>query len=456
MSQQTRTEKDTLGEIQVPLTAQWGAQTQRALSNTIAVSRLPDALWQALIQIKSAAAAVNSSLNEIDPEIAQAIQQAAQEILEKGDYSHFPLSPYMTGSGTSANMNVNEVLAHRASEKQNSNTRVHPNDHVNRGQSSNDSFPTAINIAAHQTLLKVTLPGMVHLRDQLQNKADALMDVIKLGRTHLMDALPVRLGAEFSAYAAQIDACIQRVHTALDELKNLPLGGTAVGTGVNAHPEFATRVIDLLNDELNAPFKQADNLFAALSSRDELVAASGALKTTAVALSKIANDIRWLGSGPNGGLGELKLPAVQPGSSIMPNKVNPVICEAVLQAAARVQGNDVTIAQCGSGGVLELNLMMPTMAATFIESALLIGEAAVLFADKCLIGLEPDEATCRAHLEKSLALVTPLANVIGYDKAAEIAKKAAREKITLREAALTMNVMDEKKLDALLDPESMV
>ncbi len=455
-----RVERDTLGEVEVADEVLWGAQTQRALGNGIGVGQLPEGLWLALVRVKRAAAQVNGELGLIPPEASKAIREAAASIID-GNYSaHFPLSPFMTGSGTSANMNVNEVLSNMACEALGSprgaKDPVHPNDHVNRCQSSNDVFPTALHLAAVKALSRELLPSLEELEKAVEAKATQFRGIVKLGRTHLMDALPVRLGSEFSAYGKQLRAVTGGVRSCVKALLELPLGGTAVGTGVNSDPKFAPGVIELLAAESGFMLKPADNSFAALGSRSACVAASAAVRGVAVELMKIANDLRWMASGPRGGLGELTLPAVQPGSSIMPGKVNPVVPEAVLQASVQTLALDSAVAMAGGSGVLELNLMMPLIAYNLLTSIELMAKAATLLGEKCVQGLTANPERCREHLETSLALVTPLAQVVGYEKAAEVAHKAHEEGITLREAALALGVGTAQELDELLDPLKMV
>lgn len=455
-----RVETDTMGEVQVPREALWGAQTQRAQENGIAVGRIPWAVVAALVLLKKGAARVNVELNLFPEELGRAIERAADEVLAGGMEVHFPLSPFQTGSGTSTNMNVNEVLANRANEllggTRGSRSPVHPNDHVNRCQSSNDTFPSAVHVAVARAIAGELLPAAERLCNALGARAEAFSSVVKLGRTHLMDALPVTLGQEFGGYARQVELGRSRIRDAVTGLLELPLGGTAVGTGVNAHPEFAGRVIAWLVQETDLAFQRAVDPFEAQGARDACVHASGALKGLAVALSKVANDLRWMGSGPHGGLAEIRLPELQPGSSIMPGKVNPVVPEAVIQAAAQVVANDVAVSQGGMGGVLELNLMMPLIARNLVESVELVTGACRLLADRCVSGLEADRERCRELVEGSLALVTPLARRIGYDAAARVAKEALRRRVSLLEAAAALDVAPEDELRKLLDPETMV
>lgn len=455
-----RIEKDTMGEVRVPAAALWGAQTQRALANGIPAGRLPWPLLAALLLVKKEAALANGELGLVPPPVADAIQRAADELLASGDDAPFPLSTFQTGSGTSTNMNVNEVLANRAAEllggERGRKDPVHPNDHVNRCQSSNDAFPTAIHVAAARVIREDVLPAAQALEEALREKAEAFGGVVKLGRTHWMDALPVTLGQELGGYARQAGLGRERLEAAAAGLRELPLGGTAVGTGMNAHPEFAARVIAGLARNTGIPFVRAANPFEAQGARDACVAVSGALRGLAVSLSKIANDLRWLASGPHGGLAEIRLPELQPGSSIMPGKVNPVVPEAVLQAAAQVLGNDLAVAQGGLGGAFELNLMMPLIGKNLLESAALLAGSSRLLADKCVRGLVADPDRCRELLEGSLALATPLAEHIGYDATARLVQEARRRKIPLLQAARELGAVSEEDLDRLLDPRSMV
>ncbi|MFU8857115.1 MAG: class II fumarate hydratase [Deferrisomatales bacterium] len=455
-----RVESDTMGEVRVPVEAYWGAQTQRALGNGIDVGRMPEALLRALVLLKKGAAQVNGELGLIPSETAEAIRTAADDVLAGRLGDCFPLSPFQTGSGTSTNMNVNEVLANRANEllggARGAKAPVHPNDHVNRCQSSNDAFPTAVHVAAAKGLRDDLLPAARALEGALRERSRAFRDVVKLGRTHLMDALPLTLGQEFGAYARQVELGQERVRATLGGLLELPLGGTAVGTGVNAHPEFARRTIAWLAAETELPFVRAADPFEAQGARDACLATSGALRVLAVSLSKIANDLRWMASGPHGGLGELRLPELQPGSSIMPGKVNPVVPEAVLQAAAQVVGNDLAVTQGGLGGVLDLHLMMPLVACNLLHSVALLSGASRLLAEKCVEGIRADPSRCRELLEGSLALATPLASLFGYDATARVVGEAARRNIPLLQAAQELGVATEEELRRLLDPEGMV
>ena len=456
----TRRERDSMGEMSVPDTAYYGAQTQRAVENfTVSGLTIPLGLIQALGLIKKSGAQVNLALGLLDQERSAAIVAAAQEIIDGKLNSQFPIDVFQTGSGTSSNMNANEVVANRASEimggKIGTREPVHPNDHVNMGQSSNDVIPTAIHVAAALALNEQLLPALKSLTRALEKKAVDFDDIMKIGRTHLQDATPLRLGQEFSGYAAMSASGVRRLEQASHALLQLAQGGTAVGTGINTHPEFGARMAAALAEETGLAFREAENHFEAQGSADAAVEVSGALKSVAVSLSKIANDIRWLGSGPRAGLRELKLPAVQPGSSIMPGKVNPVICEALIQACAQVIGNDAAVTQGGLGGVFELNLMLPLIARNLLESIGLLAGAADMFEHKLIAGLEADEQVCADYIEGSLAMSTSLAPVIGYDAAAAISKEAFASGRTVREVAREKQVLPDDELDRLLDPRSM-
>jgi fumarate hydratase class II len=455
----TRIEKDSLGDVEVSESAYWGAQTERARLNfQVSGLRFPRRFIAALGLIKGEAAGVNVELGLLDQELADAIRQAAREVAGEAYDDHFPLDIFQTGSGTSTNMNANEVIANRAIEllggKRGSKTPVHPNDHVNAGQSSNDVIPTAIHLAAYGAVAEELEPALAHLAEALEAKAREFDDVIKIGRTHLQDAVPIRLGQEFSAYAQQVRYGQERVAAAKPRLAELALGGTAVGTGLNAHPEFADRVIAQLAGRTGHPFVPAPNRFEALAAKDAAVEMSGALKTVAVSLTKIANDIRWLGSGPRCGLGEIILPSLQPGSSIMPGKVNPVIPESVLMICAQVMGNDLTISLGGMAGNFELNVMMPVIAYNLLQSIEILANGSRMLADKCVAGLEPDRERCQEMVEKSLAMVTALAPKIGYDEAAALAKEAFETGRTVRELALEKKVLPPDELEKVIDPRS--
>ena len=458
---QTRLERDTLGEIEVPADRYWGAQTARSIVNfPIGSERMPRELIRALGILKQAAAETNSALGVLPPELAELIGRAAREVVAGELDDHFPLVVWQTGSGTQTNMNANEVIANRAIELAGgvvgSKDPVHPNDHVNRGQSSNDTFPTAMHIAAAERLVHHLLPALRHLRDALDSKAQEFDDVVKIGRTHLMDAVPLTLGQEFSGWVDQLDKNIARVEAALPDLYELALGGTAVGTGLNTHPEFAARAAEAIAGLTGLPFRPATNFFAALAAHDAVVAASGALKTTAASLMKIANDIRLLGSGPRSGLGELILPANEPGSSIMPGKVNPTQAEALTMVAAQVFGNDAAITTGGASGHLELNVFKPMMIHNLLQSIRLLGDAARSFADRCVRGIEPDRARIAELVGRSLMLVTALNPRIGYDNAARVAKKAHADGTTLKEAAVALGLLTADEFDELVRPEEMV
>ncbi|MDX1565179.1 MAG: class II fumarate hydratase [Phycisphaeraceae bacterium] len=459
----TRKETDSMGSMTVPVEALYGASTQRAVGNfPIAHRPVPAELIHAFGHLKAAAAEANRKLGTIKPSIATLIAKAAGEVAEGKLDDHFPVDIFQTGSGTSTNMNANEVIANRCSQMAGrpigSKDPVHPNDHVNYGQSSNDTFPTAMHVAAVILLKKSLIPSLKKLNTSLGRKARAWDKTVKIGRTHLADATPIRVGQEFSGFAAQVQKGIERAERAADVLAELAIGGTAVGTGLNTHPRFARLVCGGLSKSTGCRFREADNHFEAQASQDSTVEASGLLRTIAVSLSKIANDIRWLGSGPRCGLGELILPAIQPGSSIMPGKVNPVICESVVQTAAQVIGNDAAIATGGLGGVgslLQLNVAMPMMAHNLIESIRLLSNVSDVFRTKLIDDLKVDKKRCAELIEQSLAMCTSLAPVIGYDRAAAIAKQAFSEGRTVREVAMAEQVLDEKKLDELLAPESM-
>ena len=455
----TRLERDSMGELPVPADAYYGAQTARAIENfPISSLRLPRALIRALGLIKWAAACVNMELGLLDSKISKAIQRAAQEVIDGRLDEQFPVDVFQTGSGTSSNMNVNEVIANRAAELlggERGSKLVHPNDQVNLGQSSNDVIPTAIHVAALEQIDGALLPALKRLWRALAAKAEEFDDVVKIGRTHLQEATPVRLGQEFSAYARQIELGMQRVERVRASLGELALGGTAVGTGLNTHPEFAKRVIALLARETRCPLQEAKNHFEAQAAQDALVEASGALRTVAVSLMKIANDIRWLGSGPRCGLGEILLPETQPGSSIMPGKVNPVIAEAAMMVAVQVMGNDTAIMVAGQAGNFELLAMLPVMAHNLLQSIALLARAAENFAARCVEDLRANPERCQAGIEQSLAMCTALTPEIGYDAAAEIAKEAYRTGKTVREVALEKKVLPVERLDYLLDPWRM-
>jgi fumarate hydratase, class II len=461
MSTNVRIEKDTFGPIEVPADRLWGAQTQRSLEHfKISGERMPSALIAALAMVKKAAALVNLDLGTLDTKKALAIVAAADEVLGGKHDGEFPLVVWQTGSGTQTNMNMNEVLANRASEllsgERGEKRLVHPNDDVNRGQSSNDVFPTAMSVAAVTEVRVRLLPSLLRLSEALAHKSYAFREVVKLGRTHLQDAVPITLGQEFSGYLSQIDLGIGHVEAALPHLCELALGGTAVGTGLNAHPEYAERVARKLADLTSHPFVTAPNKFEALAANDAIVHAHGALKTVAASLFKIANDVRWLSSGPRCGIGEITIPENEPGSSIMPGKVNPTQCEAVTMLAAQVMGNDVAINIGGMSGNFELNVFKPLLAHNFLHSVRLIADGCDSFRKHCVVGIEPNRDRIRNNLENSLMLVTALNPHIGYDKAAKIAKHAHAKGLTLRAAALELGLVTAEQFDAWVKPETMV
>ncbi|NLN26896.1 MAG: class II fumarate hydratase [Firmicutes bacterium] len=454
-----RTAKDSLGEVRIPANVYYGAQTQRAVENfPISGQPLPSTLIHALGLVKQAAARVNRELGLLDAEKAKLIEQAAAEVAQGLLDAEFPVDVFQTGSGTSSNMNANEVIANRAIElgggQIGKDTFIHPNDHVNFGQSSNDVFPTAMHVAAVLEIERELLPALRLLQETLEEKAREFDDVIKIGRTHLMDATPIRLGQEFSGYASQIEHGIERVEAVLPHLRELAVGGTAVGTGLNTHPEFGRRVAAVLSELTGTEFVEARNHFEAQASRDAYVWASGALNTVAASLMKIANDIRLLASGPRTGLGELLLPAVQPGSSIMPGKVNPVICESVVMVAAQVTANHVAVTIGGQWGQLDLNAMMPLMARNLIESIQLLARASRMFVEKALKGLTVNREVCEGYVERSTSLVTALNPLIGYDRAAEIALKAFAENRPVREVAYEMSGLSKEEVDAAISPRA--
>ncbi len=450
-----RTEKDTLGEVRVPAGAYYGAQTQRAVENfPVSGLRMPRGLLRALGHVKKAAAEANLDGRRIDGKAARAIAKAAGEVAAGRLDDHFPVDVFQTGSGTSTNMNANEVIARRANEIL-GRRRVHPNDHVNMGQSSNDVFPTAIHVAALEAIEHELRPALLKLQNALAEKAKAFDDVLKTGRTHLADATPVRLGQEFGGYASMVEHGLRHVEHARPHLCELALGGTATGTGINAPPGFAAAVIARLARATGLPLREAPDHFEAQGAQDALVGTSGALKTVAVSLIKIANDLRWLASGPRCGLAEISLPGLQPGSSIMPGKVNPVIPEMVLQVCAQVIGNDAAVTAAAQHGAFELLTMMPVMAHNLLESLRLLANASRLLAERCVMGIRADREGCEKMVERSLAMCTPLAPHIGYEKAAAVAKKAFETGRTVREVALKMKLLPPKKLDEILDPRRM-
>ncbi|NHU85331.1 class II fumarate hydratase [Kocuria sp. JC486] len=457
-----RIEHDTMGEVKVPVDALYRAQTQRAVENfPISGKTLERQHIKALAQVKKAAAQANLELEVLDGERSQAIQDAA-DLVAAGDYDeHFPIDVFQTGSGTSSNMNTNEVLATLATKAlESSGTEVHPNDHVNASQSSNDVFPTSVHVAVTAALSHELIPAMETLATSLEKKAAEFKDVVKSGRTHLMDATPVTLGQEFGGYAAQVRYGIERINASLPRVAEVPLGGTAVGTGINTPAGFSARVIELLAAETGLPITEARNHFEAQANRDGLVEASGQLRNIAYSYMKINNDLRWMGSGPNTGLGEIAIPDLQPGSSIMPGKVNPVICEAAIQVAAQVIGNDTTVALSSTNGAFELNVGIPVMAANLLESIRLLANTSTVMAEKMIDGLTANEERCRFLAEASPSIVTPLNKAIGYEAAAKIAKHAVANKVTVREATVELGYVDgtnltEEQLDAKLDVTTM-
>src|SRR5512134_151812 len=456
-----RVEKDSMGEVRVPAQAYYGAQTARAAENgPVSGGPMPVPVVYAVAMIKGLGAEVNAGLGLLPPNLAEAISRAAREVLEGTFDNEFILDVFQTGSGTSTNMNVNEVLANRANEllgaPRGRNAPVHPNDHVNRCQSSNDVIPSAIRIAARRQLSDALLPALERLRDALGEKAGEFADILKIGRTHLQDAVPVTLGQEFSGYASQVDHGIRRIRATFPDLEELPLGGTAVGTGLNAHPEFGARTIAEIDSVTGMPFRPAENRFEAMGAQDPLVSASGALKTSAASLLKICHDLRLLSSGPRCGIGEIDLPSLQPGSSIMPGKVNPVILEIGIQACAQVIGNDAAVTIGGSLGVLELNVMLPLMARNLLESITVLSSASRLLSERCVAGITPNRKRCEELIEQSLAMVTPLAVKVGYNKAAELAHEAYHTGKTIRSLLQGKGILTDAEIDRVLDPKMMV
>ncbi len=449
-----------MGELEVPADRYYGCQTARSLINfDIGQDTMPRGVVRAFGILKQAAAKVNADLGQLDPDVSKLIIAAAEEVINGSLDDHFPLRVWQTGSGTQSNMNTNEVIANRAIEMAGgvlgSKSPVHPNDHVNRAQSSNDTFPTAMHIASAESFAHDLIPNLILLRDALAIKSEEWSDIVKIGRTHLMDAVPLTLGQEVSGWVSQLDADVRRLEFALEDLHELALGGTAVGTGLNTHPEFAKRVAAAIALKTGMPFVSAPNKFAQLAAHDAVVAASGALNTLAVSLMKIANDVRWLGSGPRCGLGELSLPANEPGSSIMPGKVNPTQSEAMTMVCCQVMGNHVAITIGGSQGNFELNVFKPMMIHNLLHSAEILADSMRTFREKCIEGIVPNQEVIKDHLENSLMLVTALNNHIGYDKAAKIAKKAHEEGTTLREAALELNYLTNEEFDQWVRPEEM-
>jgi fumarate hydratase class II len=459
-----RIEKDTMGEVQVPMNAIYGAQTQRSIDNfKIAqdINRMPKEIIEAFAYLKKAAAITNYEAKILPKEKCELIGKVCDEILAGQHADAFPLVVWQTGSGTQSNMNVNEVIAYRGHVLKGGKLKdkekfLHPNDDVNKSQSSNDTFPTAMHIAAYKMLMETTLPGLVKLRNTLDKKAKKFMKVVKIGRTHFMDATPLTLGQEFSGYVSQLDHGIRAIKNTLPHLSELALGGTAVGTGINTPKGYSKNVAKHIAKLTKLPFVTADNKFESLAAHDAIVEAHGALKTVAVSLMKIANDIRMLSSGPRSGIGEIFIPDNEPGSSIMPGKVNPTQCEALTMIAAQVMGNDVAIGVGGSMGHFELNVFKPMMIYNFLHSARLIGEGCVSFNDKCAIGIEPIKANIKKHVDNSLMLVTALNTKIGYYKSAEIAQKAHKEGTTLKAMAVKLGYVTDKQFDEWVRPENMV
>jgi fumarate hydratase class II len=456
----TRIEKDTFGPIEVPADRLWGAQTQRSLQNfAISGERMPVALLKALALVKKAAALVNQELGALEPKLADAIVRACDEVVRGDHDGEFPLVVWQTGSGTQSNMNMNEVVANRASEllggERGEKRLVHPNDHVNRGQSSNDVFPAAMALACTDAVRGRVIPAVRALRDVLAEKSKAFGDVVKIGRTHLMDATPLTLGQEIGGWVAQLDQGLKHLDTTVPHLAELALGGTAVGTGLNAHPEYAVRVAKKVAELSGHPIVTAPNKFESLAAHDAIVFAHGALKTLAASLTKIANDVRWLASGPRSGIGEITIPENEPGSSIMPGKVNPTQSEAMTMLCAQVLGNDVAVNIGGASGNFELNVYKPLIAHNFLQSARLIADGCDSFRKNCVVGLEPNRPVIKRHLENSLMLVTALNPHIGYDNAAKIAKKAHKEGLTLRESALELGLVSAEDFERWVRPEDM-
>jgi len=456
-----RTEKDSMGPVEVPNDRYYGAQTQRSLNNfKIGKEHFPREFIRAYGIIKKAAAAVNSTVGLLDPQLAKTISSAADEVIAGKLDDHFPLVVWQTGSGTQTNMNVNEVIANRAIEMVGgtlgSKDPVHPNDHVNMGQSTNDTFPTAINIAAVESVVHQLLPNLQRLRDGLHAKAEAFSNIIKLGRTHLQDATPLSLGQEFSGYVSAVEHGCKRIENAMDSCYEMAMGGTAVGTGINSTEGFGEKTAAEISKLTDLPFRTAENKFEALGGQDSIVELSSALKTVAVSLFKIANDLRWLASGPRSGIGEVVLPANEPGSSIMPGKVNPTQCEAMTMVCTQVMGNDTTITFAGASGNFELNVYRPVIAFNILQSIRLLADACDSFLVNAVEGIEPNEQRIHENLYNSLMLVTALNPHIGYDKAAKVAKKAYTENLSLREAIVELGYMGAEEFDKLVQPEKMI
>jgi len=457
----TRIEKDSMGEIEVPADRYWGAQTQRSFQNfKIGGERFPREMIWALGIVKQAVAEVNAGLGLLEQNTADIIMKVAQEVIDGALDDHFPLVVWQTGSGTQTNMNVNEVIANRAIEMLGgvlgSKEPVHPNDHVNKSQSTNDSFPTAIHVAIVDRIHNHLIPAVTALRDAFENKVEAFKDLVKVGRTHLMDATPLTLGQVFSGYEMQLTNALRAIDHCTPHLYELPIGGTAVGTGLNTHPAYAEKAVAAIAERTGLPFVTAPNKFEALGARDAIVEASGAFKTLAGSLFKIANDIRWLGSGPRCGIGEILLPENEPGSSIMPGKVNPTQCEAMTMVCAQVFGNDTTIALSGASGNFELNVFMPVIAFNALQSIRLLGDACNSFRENCVVGIQSNQEKIDQYLNESLMLVTALNPRIGYDNSAKIAKKAHSEGKTLRQAAVELDLLTEAEFDRIVVPSQMV
>ncbi len=459
-TQQFRSEKDTMGAVNVPIDAYWGAQTERSRNNfKIGGETLPQPLIEAMALVKKAAAITNAKLGRISDDKRDLIVQAADEIINGALRDQFPLVVWQTGSGTQSNMNMNEVIANRANELvgqgKGSYQPIHPNDDVNHAQSTNDSFPTAIRVAAARQIVYLLIPAVQKLRDTLASKAEQFAGIVKIGRTHLQDATPLTLGQEFSGYVSQLDHALIRLDAALQGLYELPLGGTAVGTGLNAHPDYAEQVAQTLAALTGVPFVTAPNKFEALAARDAEVFASGALKTLAASLNKIANDVRWLASGPRCGIGELKIPENEPGSSIMPGKVNPTQSEAMTMVVAQVIGNDVTINMAGASGNFELNVFMPVIGYNLLQSIRLLADTCDSFNDHCAVGIEPVTEKIDYFLHNSLMLVTALNRHVGYENAAKIAKTAYKENKTLKQVAVELGLLTDAQFDEWVKPEAM-
>ena len=458
---QTRIESDSMGKIEVPTDRYWGAQTQRSLQNfKIGGERFPREMIWALGIVKQSVAEVNVELGTLETDLSEIIIKAAQEVIDGTLDDHFPLVVWQTGSGTQTNMNVNEVISNRAIEMLGgvlgSKEPVHPNDHVNKSQSTNDAFPTAIHVAVVDRIHNHLIPAVTALRDALSVKAEAFKDIVKTGRTHLQDATPLTLGQAFSGYVTQLNNALRAIDHALPHLYELPIGGTAVGTGLNTHPEYATKAADAISERTGFSFVTAPNKFEALGARDAIVEVSGAIKTLACGLNKIANDLRWLGSGPRCGIGELLLPENEPGSSIMPGKVNPTQCEAMTMVCAQVIGSDTTIAIAGASGNFELNVFMPVIAFNALQSIRLLGDACDSFNENCVVGIEPNREKIQEYLNDSLMLVTALNPYIGYDNAALVAKTAHQQGKTLRQTVVELNLLSEEEFDRVVVPSQMI